>query len=83
MKLGTPLMSARASGDFGKLINFHNRPSGAAAAKAHRPGSVVASHAEPSASQSTIRGFYQEAVSRWHDLTSEEKALWNAFVEGS
>jgi hypothetical protein len=82
MKLGTPMMSVKATGDFAKLINYHKRPSGAAAAKAHKPGSVVAAHAEPSASQSIMRGYYQEAVSRWHELTSEQRALWDAYVSG-
>ena len=79
-KVEAPLFSIDAHGDLGKLLNFHRRPGGHAVAKHHQPGSVVKSHAEPSASQEIIRGYVAEAVSRWHDLTPAQQAQWNAFV---
>jgi hypothetical protein len=80
VKVKGPLQSFSAHGDFGKLINYHRRPSGGAVAKAHKPGSLVKSHADPSASQTTIRDYVKEAVEHWQLLTSEQQAQWNAYV---
>lgn len=80
MKVEGPLQSVDARGDFGRLLNFHRRPSGHAVAKAHKPGSLVKSHAEPSASQTTIRGYVKEAVEHWQSLSAAEKQQWNDYV---
>lgn len=81
-KVGAPLISAGAHGDFGRLLNFHQRPSGHAVAKAHKPGSVVKSHADPSASQEVIRAYMKEAVEHWQSLSPAERQQWNEYVEG-
>lgn len=80
VKVYGPLGSADAHGDLNKILNYHRRPGGHAVAKHHQPGSVVASHAEPSASQTTIRGYVAEAVSRWHDLSPAQRAQWDTYV---
>lgn len=76
-----PLFSPDARGDLAKLLNYHKRPGGFAVAKHHQPGSVVASHALPSAAQTVIRAYVKEAVEHWQQLTTEEKELWNLYVK--
>lgn len=77
-----PLLSIVAHGDLAKLLNYHRRPSGAAVAVHHQPGSVVKAHAIPNATQIYLRACYWEAVSRWHELIEAERQQWRDFVKG-
>jgi hypothetical protein len=80
VKVTGPVFSSDAHGDLGGLLNYHRRPGGSAVARHHQPGSVVKSHAVPSASQVTIRSYYKEAVEHWHLLTETERQQWRDFV---
>lgn len=81
-KVTGPLLSIIAHGDLAKLLNYHRRPSGAAVAVHHHPGSAVKSHAVPTAFQALLRGYYREAVEHWQTLSEVEKQQWRDFVKG-
>ncbi len=74
VKIKTPLLSAEASGSIGPRLTFSKRASGQQVRIQKAQADVI------TAGRTTQRNFFIEAYGKWNDLSSGEKAQWDAFI---
>jgi len=78
-KVFGPGLSLAAKGKIGKSVVFQDRPKGPVMMK--RPIAPRKNLDQPSPAQQVIRGYYKEAVEKWHQLTVAERKQWNDWVK--
>ena len=71
VKLAGPLLSLEARGSMGPRLTFSTRTSGSQV-RYQRPQQDRITDA-----RTTQRGFFQMAVSWWHELTTDEQYEWH------
>ena len=79
VRLIGPLFSLKAQKQLGKSLIYKTKGNKSFLTKYNKPGGVR--KFTPSASQTTMRKHYYEAVGKWRILTPAEQKQWRDFVK--